>query len=75
MKKLLFFLALLSALALNATDFSELSTEELVALIGYVEASEQKAFYEELERRIPFMSEEQKLLYDDDHIRRVHEQN
>lgn len=67
------FLALLCATLLYAqADFSEMSTEELIALIGYVSPSEQEAFYSELSKRQAQMSEEQKELYDTDKQRRDH---
>ena len=63
MKKTLF--ALLCALSLIAkTDFSEMSTEELIALIGYVEPHKEEHFLKELARREAQMSETQKALYE-----------
>jgi len=52
-----------------------MSTEELVALIGYVDKAKEERFYEELERRALQMSEAQKTLYDEDKRRRDHAQN
>ena len=63
MKKTLF--TLLCALSLIAkTDFSEMSIEELIALIGYVEPHKEELFLKELVRRETQMSEAQKALYE-----------
>jgi len=68
-------LIILISFAYAKTDFSDMSTEELVALIGYVDTTKEAPFYEELNKRVPQMSEEQKAIYDDDKQRRDHEQN
>ena len=52
-----------------------MSTEELIALIGYVDQSKEERFYQELDKRVEQMSEEQKSLYKDDKKRRDHAQN
>lgn len=52
-----------------------MSTEELVALMGYVDKTKEERFYEELERRAQQMSEAQKALYEEDKRRRDHAQN
>ena len=51
---------------LAKTDFSEMSTEELIALIGYIDPSKEERLYEELDARIDQMSETQKALYEED---------
>lgn len=56
-------------------DFSEMSTEELVAMIGYVEQSKEAHFYKELEQRTHQMSEAQKALYEEDKKRRDNVKN
>lgn len=70
MKKALFACLILLCSLFANIDFSEMSTEELVALIGYVEQPEEEHFYQELDLRIPQMSEEQKALYSEDKQRR-----
>lgn len=45
------------------TDFSEMSTEELVAMMGYVKPANQEKFQKELELRYPKMSENEKSVY------------
>lgn len=75
MKKILFMcLVIVSTLFAN-NDFSEMSTEELIALIGYIDHTAEERFYQELDRRTSQMSEEQKALYDEDKKRRENAQN
>jgi len=75
MKKTFFLWLFLCSILLAKTDFSEMSTEELIALIGYVDQSKEERFYQELDKRVGQMSEEQKALYEDDKKRREHVQN
>lgn len=59
MKKtiIIFLSTLLFVSALNAGEnFSEMSTQELIAIIGYVKDKDVKKFITELETRIPNMS-------------------
>ena len=67
----LFTLTLLWAKA----DFSEMSTEELIALIGYVDPSKEEHLYKELERRTEQMSEIQKAFYEADKEIRANAKN
>ena len=61
----IFFLALIFASILNATEnFSEMSTQELIAIIGYVKKADEEKFKAEIKSRIPFMSDEEKNKYD-----------
>ncbi|AHJ11437.1 DUF1104 domain-containing protein [Sulfurospirillum multivorans] len=75
MKKILFLVLCTLSFLFAKTDFSEMSTEELVALMGYVDKTKEERFYEELERRTQQMSEAQKALYEEDKRRRDHAQN
>ncbi len=75
MKKIFFVWLFLCSILLAKTDFSEMSTEELIALIGYVDQSKEERFYKELDKRVEQMSEEQKALYEDDRQTREHVQN
>ena len=75
MKKALFGCLILMSLLFAKTDFSEMSTEELIALIGYVDQKAEEHFYQELEKRVPTMSEEEKTLYEEDKKRRDNAQN
>jgi len=63
MKKVIFSLIFLVVSLVAKTDFSEMSTEELLAMIGYVKPANQKNFQKELELRYPKMSEKEKSIY------------
>ena len=62
MKYILIFLFSISFLFAKV-DYSEMSTEELLAMIGYVKDENKKNFEKELELRYPKMSEKEKTLY------------
>ena len=63
MKKVIFSLVFLAVSLLAKTDFSEMSTEELLAMIGYVKPANQKTFQKELELRYPKMNAKEKSVY------------
>jgi len=63
MKKVIFGLVFLVVSLVAKTDFSEMSTEELLAMIGYVKPTNEKSFTKELELRYPKMSEKEKSIY------------
>ncbi len=44
-------------------NYSEMSTEELLAMIGYVKPVNQKSFNKELQLRYPRMSQNEKSVY------------
>lgn len=44
-------------------DYSEMSTEELIAIMGYVKSENIEEFKKELDLRIPFMTETEKEEY------------
>lgn len=75
MRKILFACLLLLSTLWAKADFSEMSTEELIALIGYVDPSKEERLYEELDTRFDQMSEAQKALYEEDKKRRENAQN
>ena len=57
-------LALLLSASLNAGEnFSEMSTQELIAIMGYVKANEKSVFEKELKSRVPSMSTGEKTKY------------
>ncbi|MDY0265211.1 MAG: DUF1104 domain-containing protein [Sulfurospirillum cavolei] len=70
MKRFFSLLALSVSLLIAKADFSEMSTEELIALIGYVDAEREERFYRELEKRVSQMDEAQKALYENDQSQR-----
>ena len=45
-------------------DYSEMSTQELIAIMGYVKNENKSAFNKELNSRIPMMSQKEKAMYD-----------
>ena len=58
------FITLLLSLFLHAGEnFSEMSTQELIAIMGYVKANEKSLFVKELKSRVPSMSAEEKSKY------------
>lgn len=75
MRKILFVCLLVLSTLWAKTDFSEMSTEELIALIGYIDPSKEERLYEELDTRLDQMSEAQKALYEEDKKRRDNAQN
>jgi len=75
MKKIFCVCLIICSILWAKTDFSEMSTEELIALMGYVNQTKEIRFYEELEKRVEQMSEAQKILYEEDKKRRDHAQN
>jgi maltodextrin utilization protein YvdJ len=62
MKIIIAFL-LACTISFAKTDYSEMSTQELIAIMGYVKKSEQNKFYNELRSRIPTMNEKEKKEY------------
>ncbi|MBN1838776.1 MAG: DUF1104 domain-containing protein [Campylobacterales bacterium] len=75
MKKALFFTLFLLSTLFAKTDFSEMSTEELIALIGYVEEPKMERFLKELTQRFEQMNDEQKALYEAEKQRRESREN
>lgn len=64
MKKFILIISLLFIYnTANATDYSEMSTQELIAIMGYVKSSEKKEFKKELQSRVPTMNEKEKATY------------
>ncbi len=63
MKKILFSLMLCLG-TLYAEDYSQMSTQELIAIMGYVQKSEQEEFAKELASRTPQMSKQEKQRYE-----------
>ena len=60
-----FFLTLLLSTSVYAGEnFSEMSTQELIAIMGFVKDAEKKKFDAELQIRIPTMSADEKKKYE-----------
>ena len=62
--KQLILLALCACLTWAAPDFSAMSNQELIALMGYVKSENRAAFEKELERRKPTFSPKEKNAYE-----------
>ena len=59
-----FLLMSLFVLSLNASEnYSEMSTQELISIMGYVKKAEVKKFRRELESRRPTMTPREKKSY------------
>jgi len=62
MIKIIYFLILTSTLFAKV-DYSSMSTEELLVMMGYVPAKNKIAFENELKQRVATMSKKEKLIY------------
>ena len=61
-----FFITLLLTFSLEAADnFSEMSTQELISIMGYVKKPKEKKFRAELQSRIQTMTPAEKKLYNE----------
>lgn len=63
MKKITLICLLLVNFLFAKEDYSEMSTQELIAIMGYVKDENKDSFNKELNLRIPNMSEQEKALY------------
>lgn len=63
MRIFLFGLIFVAMTLFAKTDFSEMSTEELLAMMGYVAQNNQSSLHKELEYRYPKMNEKEKTIY------------
>jgi len=59
----IFLSTVLLALSLFASNFVDKSTQELLAIIGYVDKKDEKALLDELRKRYPDMSAKEKQIY------------
>jgi hypothetical protein len=65
MKKIALILLLLFTFVLaKQEDYSEMSTQELIAIIGYVKDENKAQFIKELNSRIPTMTQEEKAQFE-----------
>ncbi|MDD2894441.1 MAG: DUF1104 domain-containing protein [Aliarcobacter sp.] len=65
MKKIaLIFLLLFTFVFAKQEDYSEMSTQELIAIIGYVKDENKAQFIKELNSRIPTMSQDEKAQFE-----------
>lgn len=65
MKKIILLFLLLFAFSFSKQEnYSEMSTQELIAIIGYVKEENKIQFFKELNSRIPKMTEQEKIEFD-----------
>ncbi len=65
MKKIaLIFLLLFTFIFAKQENYSEMSTQELIAIVGYVKEENKVQFFKELNSRIPKMTEQEKAQYE-----------
>lgn len=64
MKKITLISLLLISFLFAKEDYSEMSTQELIAIIGYVKEDNKDSFLKELNSRISAMSDSEKELYE-----------
>ncbi len=67
MKKFFIFIILNLFLISNlyAEDYSEMSTQELIAIMGYVKQENRYTFEKELKSRVPTMSQNERKKYEE----------
>jgi hypothetical protein len=64
MKKTLIIFLLIISFGFANDDYSEMSTQELIAIMGYVKAENKNKFVQELKSRISTMSANEKSSYE-----------
>ena len=64
MKKIALICLLLFSFVFAKEDYSEMSTQELIAIIGYVKEDNKDSFLKELNSRISNMSDAENELYE-----------
>lgn len=64
MKKIVILALLVFSFMFAKEDYSEMSTQELIAIMGYVKPENKKAFIRELNSRIPVMNDREKAMYE-----------
>ena len=61
---IIFYITLFLSFSLEASEnFSEMSTQELISIMGYVKKDKAKKFTAELESRLSSMSKKEKKIY------------
>ena len=63
-KSAIIFLLLFTFLFAKHEDYSEMSTQELIAIIGYVKDENKAQFIKELNLRIPTMTQDEKVQFE-----------
>lgn len=60
----LILLLLFSFIFAKQENYSEMSTQELIVIIGYVKEENKVQFFKELNSRIPKMTEQEKIQFE-----------
>lgn len=63
MKKILVLICFLLTFIFAKEDYSEMSTQELIAIMGYVKAEDKSKFLNELKLRVATMNANEKKQY------------
>ena len=63
MKRIIWMLLLIATALVAKVDYSEMSNQELLALMGYVAPKNQAAFEKELNSRKPFFTKQEREKY------------
>ncbi|MGM0518735.1 MAG: DUF1104 domain-containing protein [Campylobacterota bacterium] len=63
MYRVLLVFFIIFSFAFGKVDYSEMSTQELIAIMGYVKSKNKKEFRQELKSRVPTMSQSEKEKY------------
>ena len=74
MKKIILISFLLFSFLFAKEDYSEMSTQELIAIIGFVKDENRESFLKELNSRIPKMSPFERARYEKRLIENVPEE-
>lgn len=64
MRKVLLLISFIVTISFAKVDYSEMSTQELIAIMGYVEKKNINEFKKELKQRVPTMSQKERKQYE-----------
>lgn len=64
MKKVLLLISFIVTISFAKVDYSEMSTQELIAIMGYVKKKNIDEFKKELKQRVPTMSQKERKQYE-----------
>ncbi len=63
MKKIVISVIFIFTSLLAKVDYSEMSTQELIAIMGYVKSENKNEFKKELNARVPLMNTKEQEMY------------
>ncbi len=64
MRKVLLLISFIVTISFAKVDYSEMSTQELIAIMGYVKKKNINEFKKELKQRVPTMSQKERKQYE-----------